>query len=240
MIRPARKRAPGVAKPGAAKPGAEGDPGQKRRNLLRADGDLTGAVDAVIAGAARKAGDQLVCRAGCSECCIGPFPINRLDVWRLQEGLQALREQDPSRAAAIEARARETVAALRAGFPGDPATGLLGGDEAAEDKFFEVNSERPCPVLDPATQTCDLYAHRPIFCRSYGPPVTFNGKDLPPCRLCFTTSTPEATEACRVEPDKDRLERAILDRLKRDDGETHETLIAWAVGGHLSAGKRPI
>ncbi|HEV8120551.1 MAG TPA: YkgJ family cysteine cluster protein [Candidatus Polarisedimenticolia bacterium] len=226
MIRPTRKPAPGKVRPAAA-----GDPGLKRRNLLRADGDLTGAVDAAIASAARKAGDHLVCRAGCSECCIGPFPINRLDVWRLREGLQELRERDPGRAAAIEARAREAVAALQNGFPGDPATGLLGGDEAAEDKFFEEHSERPCPVLDPATQTCDLYAHRPIFCRSYGPPVTFNGRDLPPCRLCFTTSSPDAVEACRVEPDRDGLERAILSRLKRDDGETRETTIAWAVAG---------
>jgi hypothetical protein len=30
-------------------------------------------------------------------------------------------------------------------------------------------------------------------------------------------------------PTKDGLERAILDRLKRDDGEAHETIIAWAV-----------
>ena len=224
MIRPTRKPAPGKARPAP-----DADPERKRRNLQRADGDLTGAVDAAIAKAARRAGDQLVCRAGCSECCIGPFPINRLDVWRLREGLQALRDNDPSRAAAVEARAREAVAAMRDGFPGDPATGLLSGDEAAEDTFFEEHSDRPCPVLDPATQTCELYAHRPLSCRTYGPPVTFNARNLPPCRLCFTTSTPEATEACRVEPDKDGLERAILDRLKRDDGETRETLIAWAV-----------
>lgn len=224
MIRPTRKRTPGTVRPAP-----EGDPGLKRRNLLRADGDLRDAVDAAIASAARKAGDQLVCRAGCSECCIGPFPINRLDAWRLREGLQELRERDPARAAAIEARAREAVEALQKGFPGDPATGLLSGDEAAEDGFFEEHSGRACPVLDPATQTCDLYAHRPVSCRAYGPPVTFNGQEKPPCRLCFTTSRPAAIEACRVEPDRDSLERAILDRLKRDDGESRETLIAWAV-----------
>jgi Fe-S-cluster containining protein len=226
MIRPKRK-----PRPGSEAVPAEDDRERRHRNLLRADGDLTGAVDGAIAKAARKAGEQLACRAGCSECCIGPFPINRLDAWRLREGLQALREREPSRAAAVEARAREAVAALRADFPGDPATGLLSGDEAAEDKFFEEHSERPCPVLDPETQTCDLYAHRPLSCRTYGPPVTFNGQELPPCRLCFTASSPEATEACRVEPDKDGLERAILDRLKRDDGEAHETVIAWAVLG---------
>jgi len=200
-----------------------------RRNLLRADADLTGAVDAVIAGAARRAGPQLVCRAGCSECCIGPLPITRLDAWRLREGLEALRQSDPARAAVIQERARAAVERLRQDFPGDAERGLLRGDEQAEDRLLERHSDMPCPVLDPATQTCDLYAHRPISCRTYGPPVRFNGQDLPPCRLCFTTAAPEAVEASRVEPDKDGLERAILQRLKRDDGESRETLIAWAV-----------
>jgi len=200
-----------------------------RRNLLRADADLTGAVDAAIALAARRAGPQLVCRAGCSECCIGPLPITRLDAWRLREGLEALRQSDPARAAVIQERARAAVERLREDFPGDAERGLLRGDEKAEDRLLERHSDMPCPVLDPATQSCDLYAHRPISCRTYGPPVRFNGQDLPPCRLCFTTAAPEAVEASRVEPDKDGLERAILQRLKRDDGESRETLIAWAV-----------
>jgi Fe-S-cluster containining protein len=206
-----------------------GDTAIARRNLLRADADLTGAVDASVAKAARLAGPALVCRAGCSECCIGPLPITRLDAWRLREGLQALEQSDPARAARIVARAREAVAALREDFPGDPERGLLSGDDEVEDRFLARHSERPCPVLDPGTQTCDLYAHRPVSCRTYGPPVRFNGQDLPPCRLCFTTSRPPEVEACRVEPDKDGLERAILQRMKRDDGESRETLIAWAV-----------
>ena len=187
-------------------------------------------MDAAIAVAARRAGPQLVCRAGCSECCIGPFPITRLDAWRLREGLEALRQSDPPRAEAIESRARAAVDRLRDGFPGDAERGLLTGNEEAEDRFLEQHSDMPCPVLDPASQTCDLYSHRPISCRTYGPPVRFNGENLPPCRLCFTTAEPQAVEACRVEPDKDGLERLILNRLKRDDLEGRETLIAWAVG----------
>jgi len=200
-----------------------------RTSLLRADRDLLEAVDGAIASAARRAGDQLVCRAGCSECCIGPFPINRLDAWRLGEGMTSLRQRDPARADTVQERARRTVAALRATFPGDPEAGSLGGDEKAEDRFFEEHSAVPCPVLDPATQTCDLYEHRPLFCRSYGPPVTFGGEKLPPCRLCFTTAPKEAIEASRAVPDRLGLERAILDRLKRDGGDDTETIIAYAI-----------
>ena len=223
-----RPRARG--RPGTSRaPSSASDSAIARRNLLRADADLTGAVDAAIAKAARLAGPQLVCRAGCSECCIGPFPINRLDAWRLREGMAALEQSDPGRAARIAERARAAVARMRDDFPGDPDRGLLAGDEEAEDRFLERHSGLPCPVLDPGTQTCDLYAHRPVSCRTYGPPVRFNGQDLPPCRLCFTTAGPQAIEASRVEPDRDGLERAILQRMKRDDGEARETLVAWAV-----------
>jgi len=229
-LRPVLKKKPGAgAAPGTPAPAGASDAGIARRNLLRADADFTGAVDAAIAKAARVAGPALVCRPGCSECCIGPFPITRLDAMRLREGLDALRQSDPERAARITERARAAVDVLRADFPGDAARGLLEGDEEAEDRFLERHSEMPCPVLDPATQTCELYAHRPVSCRTYGPPVRFNGQDLPPCRLCFTTSEPQQIEAARVEPDKEGLERAILNRLKRDDGESRETLIAWAV-----------
>jgi Fe-S-cluster containining protein len=229
-LRPVLKKKPGSgAAPGNAAAGGTDAAGIARRNLLRADADFTGAVDAAIAKAARVAGPALVCRPGCSECCVGPFPITRLDGIRLREGMDALRQSDPERAARIAERARAAVEALRADFPGDAARGLLKGDEEAEDRFLERHSEMPCPVLDPATQTCELYAHRPISCRTYGPPVRFNGQDLPPCRLCFSTSGPQQIEAARVEPDKEDLERAILNRLKRDDGESRETLIAWAV-----------
>lgn len=214
-------------------------PAIARRHLLRADADLTGSVDAAIGKAARLAGEALVCRPGCSECCIGPFPITRLDAWRLREGLAALRASDPQRAERIMVRARAAVETMRADFPGDAGRGLLHGDEETEDRFLDQHSGLPCPVLDPGTQTCDLYAHRPVSCRTYGPPVRFKGQELPPCRLCFTTSGPRQVEACRVEPDRDGLEEAILQRLKRADGEARETLVAWAVADGLPDAPTP-
>ena len=200
-----------------------------RRSLLRADRDLVDSVDAVLAGAARKAGAHLVCRAGCSECCYGPFPINRLDAFRLQEGWRALRQRDPEKAEAVMARTRAAVKGMTGDFPGDGTKGRLGGDEEAEDQFFERHAGEACPVLDPATQTCTLYEHRPVSCRIYGPPLRVQGEELAPCRLCFTEADEKTIESCRVEPDPHGLERAILQRLKRDGGDDRETVIAWAV-----------
>ncbi|HUD71380.1 MAG TPA: YkgJ family cysteine cluster protein [Dongiaceae bacterium] len=200
-----------------------------RHSRLRADRELLATVDGALAAGARRAGAELACRPGCSECCVGPFPINRLDAWRLGEGMAELQRRDPARAAAVLERARRAIEAWRATFPGDADRGRLSGNEAAEDAFFEAQSAVPCPALDPATQTCELYAHRPMACRTYGLPVSFGGQNLPPCRLCFTRATPETIESCRVTPDKLGIEQAILQRLRRDGGEESETIVAYSL-----------
>jgi Fe-S-cluster containining protein len=196
--------------------------------LEGADRDLLAVVEAAQREAARRAGSQLACRLGCTECCVGPFPINGLDAWRLRRGLEALAARDPEAAAAIRRRAAEAIRAFGADFPGDPATGRLSGDVKSEDRFFEAHADVPCPVLDPATGACLLYEHRPISCRTYGPPVRFGGRDLPPCRLCFVGAPPSEIEPCRVEPDPDGIEDAILERLRKG-GDDRETIIACAV-----------
>jgi Fe-S-cluster containining protein len=218
----------GGRKPARPDTGA-GPPGIPDRVLEAADRDLLAVVEAAARDASRRAGAQLACRLGCTECCIGPFPINRLDARRLRRGLEALAARDPGAAGTIRRRAAEAIGAFRADFPGDPTTGRLSGDEDAEDRFFETHAGVPCPVLDPATGACLLYEHRPISCRTYGPPVRFGGRDLPPCRLCFVGAPPAAIERCRVEPDPDRIEDAILDRLRKTDGDDRETIIAFAV-----------
>lgn len=189
--------------------------------MKRPDRLLLRAVDGALSEAARRAGAHLACRPGCTECCHGPFPINRLDALRLQEGLAELAVRDPERAAAVLERARTQLPPLREEFPGDPATGVLADDDEA---YFTRHGGLPCPVLDPETGRCDLYDHRPITCRTFGPPVRIGDEDLPPCRLCFVGAGEETVEACRVEPDPEGLEDRLLDDLGDE-----ETLIAFAV-----------
>jgi len=178
---------------------------------------------------ARRAGPWLACRPGCTECCIGPFPITRLDALRLREGLAALAAREPARAAAIVARAERAVHDFEDGFPGDHAAGLLADDEAALDGFFERHRARPCPALDPASGRCELYEARPVSCRTYGPPVSFAGEPAPPCRLCFVGADSETIERCRFEPDPAGLEQRALAELGFTAGEDWETLIAFAL-----------
>jgi len=190
------------------------------------DAVLLRVLDERLGEAARRAGDRLACRPGCTSCCVGPFPITPLDAARLGDGLRALRGADPDRAARVEARARFTAEAFREGFPGDADAGVLADDDDEEEAFLARHGAVPCPALDPDAGTCDLYAHRPVSCRTYGPPVRLGGQDLPPCRLCFVDASDEDVARCRVEPDPDGIEDVVLERLGRGD---RSTLVAFAL-----------
>ena len=48
--------------------------------LAGRDRSLIQIVDAALAEAARKSGAWLVCRSGCTECCMGPFSITPLHI----------------------------------------------------------------------------------------------------------------------------------------------------------------
>ncbi|HET8667899.1 MAG TPA: YkgJ family cysteine cluster protein [Terriglobales bacterium] len=185
-------------------------------------------VDAATADAARRSGDWLACRPGCSQCCVGPFAISQLDAVRLQEGLAELERTDPVRAAAIRRRARESVARLSAEFPGDPQTGLLNDAPEADAAFDEFANDEPCPVLDPATGTCDLYSARPMTCRLFGPPVRSDG-GLGVCELCFHGATAEQIAACEVNVDPDELEAPLVREIQKETGTRGNTIVAFCL-----------
>ena len=148
---------------------------QTARQIDARDGALIQIVDAAMIEAARRAGPWLVCRVGCTECCIGPFPITQLDARRLRQALAELQACDPDCAARVQQRARGYVARTSHDFPGDPHTGILARGEDAEARFSIFADAEPCPALDPETGACDLYTARPITCRTFGPPVRSAG-----------------------------------------------------------------
>src|ERR1700756_3923061 len=152
--------------------------------LSAGDQKLVQIVDAAFADAAQRSGKWLMCRPGCTQCCIGVFEINQLDARRLKRGLAELEKQDPERANRVQERARETVNRLGPEFTGDVCSGVLGNDEQAQAAFEDFANNEMCPALDPESGTCDLYAHRPMTCRVFGPPIRSEG-GLGVCELCF-------------------------------------------------------
>jgi len=206
------------------------DPGGRPDDdLRRRDRVFLRVLDGRLAEGAARAGAGLACRLGCTACCRGPFPINRLDGQRLRDGWAALAASDPARAQAVRARAQRAVAAMAATFPGDVASGRLAEDESAQDAFFTRFGETPCPALDPATGGCALYAWRPVSCRIYGLPVRLGLEDLPPCRLCFVGAPAEEVDACRVDPDPMGEEDVVLTLLERRSRSDGSTIVAFAL-----------
>lgn len=196
--------------------------------LPAADRELVQILDASLARAAEQAGEWLVCRPGCTQCCYGAFAINQLDAARLQTGMEVLRATEPIRAGAIEGRARAWIAEHGAEFPGDKQTGRLGESEEERERFEEFAPEAACPALDLATGLCGVYEWRPMTCRVFGPPVRMESEEgaegLGHCELCFNGATPEQVAACEM-PIPHELEAALLEEV----GMEGETVVAWAL-----------
>lgn len=191
------------------------------------DHELIQIVDSALADSARRSGDWLVCRPGCTQCCVGVFAINQLDAARLQQGLAQLEVSDPKRAARIRERARQSFARIVADFPGNPVTGLLAEDQASQERFLDFANDEPCPVLDPETGECDLYVWRPLTCRVFGPPVRSGPEGaLAVCELCYHGASPEEIAACEMQVDPDDLEPKLLQKLERATGTRGRTIVA--------------
>jgi Fe-S-cluster containining protein len=185
-------------------------------------------VDSALAEAARRSGEWLVCRPGCTQCCIGVFAINQLDALRLRRGLAELQKLAPERANRVRERAREAVARLTPNFPGNAVSGLLDEDDASAARFSEFANDEPCPALDPETGNCELYESRPMTCRVFGPPVrTEDGLGV--CDLCYHGASDEEIAACEMTPDPDDLESTLLKKVEDSTGLHGDTIIAFCL-----------
>ena len=201
-----------------------------RTSLPASDQKLIQIVDAALAETARKSGDWLACRKGCTQCCYGAFAISQLDAVRLQKGLHHLRSSDPKRAARVVRRAQQSVKRLSATFPGDPKTGILDDGEDAEAAFADFANDEPCPALDPETGACDLYDSRPMTCRTFGPPVR-SGEEggLAVCDLCYHGASDQQIAECEMVPDPDNLEQKLIAQAEKQTRKRGNTTVAFCL-----------
>jgi Fe-S-cluster containining protein len=193
-------------------------------------------VDSALGDVARRSGKWLVCGPGCTQCCIGVFPINQLDAARLRRGLAALETKAPERAAQIRKRARAAVARLSSDFPGDTVSGVLAEGQEEAQKFSDFANHEPCPVLDPESGMCELYESRPMTCRVFGPPVR-SGDGLGICELCFKGASNEEIVACEMKPDPDDLESELLEEIEKSTGARGSTIIAFCLASDRIGGE---
>ena len=194
-------------------------------------GGLVQIVDTTLASAVLRSGEHLACRAGCSQCCHGVFEISALDAARLREGLLEA-------GGTVASRVLERVAAAQAKlgpfYPGDISTGVLTGTEEEIELFEEWAHAEPCPALDPVTQTCDLYVHRPILCRTFGPPILNDPDDreagLAICELCFIDATDEDIAAAEMDSSFRGLQEEAEAEYEANNPGAGPTIVAYAFG----------
>lgn len=197
---------------------------------MGSDAELLQIVDAATAAAAQKSGDWLACRPGCTQCCVGVFAISQLDAQRLRSGLMELAAVDPARADQVRKRVVESLERIAVDFPGDAETGVLAEeDERFEERFAEYANEEVCPVLNPETGLCELYAARPMTCRTFGPPVE-SAEGLAVCELCFVGAPEEEVARCAVSLEHAGAMEEFLTR--EAESRSHQagtTLVAFAL-----------
>ena len=184
-------------------------------------------IDSALASAAARSGGHLACRPGCHQCCVGVFAITPLDAAALREALAAAPADVAGRIRARALASRERL--LAAGFPGDEATGILLTEPHHEEAFEEFANDEPCPVLDPTRGTCDLYAARPVQCRTFGPPMRDEEDHLTVCELCFTSASPEEVARCEMDQSWRPLEDKLIIQAESDPADAGPTLIAFAL-----------
>jgi Fe-S-cluster containining protein len=186
-------------------------------------------VDTAVADAYQRGGSHLVCKPGCSQCCIGVFPIAHEDAARLREGLETLEKTDPEKAARIHERVAQSLTRLNPWFPGNLTTGILNEDHEAAILFEEFANDEPCPALDLDHGTCDLYEHRPVLCRTFGPPMRTEENNLATCELCFIHATTDEIAACELDPTIPAQEETSNEAFNRTHNLHGQTLIAYAL-----------
>ena len=184
------------------------------------DTELVQIMNAALAEAARKAGEWLACRPGCTQCCHGAFAINELDAERLGVALHAA---EPAVAEAVRGRARAWIAEFGSEFPGDSTTGILGTSEEEQARFEDFANDAACPALNPETGLCDVYEGRPMTCRVFGPPVRMD-EGLGCCELCFVGASEAEIATCEM-PVPHELEERLVAQMEQPG----ETVVAFAL-----------
>ena len=193
--------------------------------LPAGDAEFVRIVDTALEDAVRRSGPWLACRPGCNQCCTGVFRISPLDAARLRQGLAELQRGDAPKALSIQTRVAESAFRLAPTFPGDVLTGVLHEDDGADAAFEDFGNDEVCPVLDPVAGTCSLYAHRPMTCRTFGPPVRTDEDALGTCELCFQGATQQQVAAAEMHLPTPELE----EELNSATGRHGETVVTFAL-----------
>jgi hypothetical protein len=154
------------------------------------------------------------------------FPITRLDVRLLEEGLERLPREQRDR---IKERAAHQTAAFEAAYPQlELSPSLDGWSDDEVDEAVHAFRDKPCPVLGD-DGLCALYAYRPLTCRSMGIPTRQDAIVNGACLV--QTFVPVARLSASLEAEEQELaavEAALLEQIPEVAVEGEEILLPYA------------
>lgn len=109
--------------------------------------------------------DAVCCKTGCADCCHACFDISLAEALLLQKALQSLPVEQLM---TLKKRASDTQQEYYQ---------LESEMRSAKDDAGTLMSHRrlKCPLLG-ADKSCEVYEVRPVTCRAYGLPTSFNGR----------------------------------------------------------------
>ncbi|MBS0172030.1 MAG: YkgJ family cysteine cluster protein [Nitrospira sp.] len=167
--------------------------------------------------------EAIPCGRGCCDCCVGIFPITRLDAKELRHGLDTM---PTSQRNTIVTRAAHQVDLIEARYPDLHSAPCLDTyADATIDEMVEQFSHLPCPALG-SDGTCQVYAFRPVTCRTMGIPSESNGVVDGACTV--QTAIPIIRLSPRLQEESRRLaehEAAALSAFDRHSFQTGDELL---------------
>jgi Fe-S-cluster containining protein len=174
---------------------------------------------------------QVPCHGGCSHCCIGVFPITRLDARLLQEGLSQLADHERRRIVDRASQQKIAMEAVEPRLAGSPS--IAQWPDTDIDHVVAAFQHVPCPALS-EDGLCSLYAHRPLTCRSMGIPIREGAMVSGACNV--QTFVPIVRLPASLETEEETLARresAELAMLPEVAQEGEEVLLPY---GFVSCG----
>jgi Fe-S-cluster containining protein len=186
-------------------------------------------VDTAMAEAMRLGGEQVQCRAGCMECCVGPIAITNADAMMLAERFAEFALTNPEAAADIAERAGRSWKKISRDFA---AEHLPPEETPTEQAWLERHLMEACPALHPETGACRIHAIRPLTCRLYGPAIRTDGIAHRHCRLNYVGMTAEEIEPLRVAVDPGPMGTAVAAAAKPGRRVLVSVLAAFARPPH--------
>lgn len=146
-------------------------------------------IDRWFAACVDCAGNEILCRKGCSACCRGLFEISLLDARLVQDGFVQL-EADVR--AQVLVKARRRVSELQSIWPEFLPPYILNRLPSDDWQEMPEDDPTPCPLLSDEGR-CLVYSSRPLTCRLHGlPNIDCSGESFSDeyCTLNFTLSDP--------------------------------------------------